>query len=127
MPWKSVIGSEKTSSPDSGVVEGNMVTLYKVVYGSPVPVEVLADKGSQWPHSDTDGETIYKNTHFRNLNDAWKQHLAEHKAALSLAAAELVQARERVAAAEKRCADAGITCDVVLRAYDEFKSNGSEK
>src|ERR1700677_2767321 len=104
-----------------------MVKLYKVKYGQPAPVEVEADEGSSWPHSDADGETIFRNTHFRKIEDAWTQHLAEHRAGLNLASAKLVQLKAEVDAQQIKCADAGIFYCAVLNKFDEFMASEGRK
>lgn len=99
-----------------------MAKTFKVVYGSPSPVEVDAEVPSH-PHRDSNGDAIYANTHFLKAEDAWKQHLAEHRAGLSLAADRVKWAREELSKLEGALCDAALFYDTALKAHEEFKGS----
>jgi len=96
-----------------------MTKMWKVVYGQPAPVEVQA-KNPSYPHRDESGDQIFENTHFLDIDKAWVQHLAEHRASLSLAAqrAEDVEARLK-AEGEKLC-EASRFYNAAQNAFGEF-------
>lgn len=84
-----------------------MTKMWKVAYGHGSPIEVVAKKPC-WPNLDSDGTTIFENTHFTDEEKAWEQHEREHRAGLSLAADRLKHAKEEVALREKQAADAAV-------------------
>lgn len=96
-----------------------MTKMWKVVYGSPAPVEVEAEVPC-WPNRDESGEQIFDNKHFLTLEAAWKQHLAEHRAGFSLAAGDVTEHRRTLADADKKLVNASLAYDATLRAHKEF-------
>jgi hypothetical protein len=96
-----------------------MTKMYKVAYGSPYPVEVEAEIPS-YPNRDSAGDTIYINTHFLDLGEAWKKHLAEHRAGLSLDSDRVVQLRSELLQQEHRLVETAIVYNAALRAYEKF-------
>ncbi len=98
-----------------------MTTMYKVEYGSPTPVEVQAEV-PEYPNRDSNGDTTFKNTHFVDLDEAWDQHLREHRAGLSLGACRVQQLRDELRKRETELATEAIVYDAALKAYEEFKA-----
>jgi hypothetical protein len=96
-----------------------MTTMWKVVYGSPAPVEVEADIPS-FPHKDSAGDRIYENTHFLTLDKAWSHHIREHRAGLSLGASDVTEKRRRLLEAEHSLANVAIVYNAALRAYEKY-------
>jgi hypothetical protein len=96
-----------------------MAKMFKVVYGSPSPVEVEAEIPS-YPHRDSNGDSIYENTHFLRIEDAWERHLAEHRAGLSLGASRVKYARQELSRHERELCDAALFYDAALKAHKEF-------
>jgi|SRR5215472_12688049 len=84
-----------------------LTKMYKSVYGNPAPIEVMAEIPS-YPHHDENSDKIFENTHFLSLKDAWKRHLREHEAGLSIATSNVKYAREELLKMEKQLADAAI-------------------
>lgn len=97
-----------------------MAKMFKVVYGSASPVEVEAEIPS-YPHCDSNGDSIYKNTHFLNAEEAWEKHLAEHRAGLSISASRVKQSRDELSRRERELCDAALFYDAALRAHKEFE------
>lgn len=94
--------------------------MYKVVSGKPGPVPVMADLPS-YPNRDADGDTIFENTHFLNLDAAWEYHLAEHRAGQSIAAGNLEYARAELEKREKLLCDAALAYSAALKAHEEYE------
>jgi hypothetical protein len=99
-----------------------MTTMWKVVYGSPAPVEVQAQVPC-WPNMDAAGDKIFDNTHFIDLEKAWERHLAEHRAGVSLSVSRLKEARAELARRESELCEASVFYEEALRAHDEFKGS----
>lgn len=97
-----------------------MAKMFKVVYGSASPVEVEAEI-PKYPHRDANGDAIYMNTHFLNAEDAWEQHVAEHRAALSLSAMRVADLRDELSKQERELCDAGLFYDAALKAHRKFE------
>lgn len=96
-----------------------MTKMWKVVYGSPSPVEVEAEIPS-YPHRDSDGDQIFENTHFIERGDAWIKHVREHRAGLSLSARRLRDLREQTAIAERKLADEAVNYDAALKTFEKY-------
>ncbi len=101
-----------------------MTTMWKVVYGSSAPVEVQAEIPS-YPNRDATGAQIFENTHFLDLDKAWKHHLAEHRAGLSLTSARVIEAREQLAKREASLTEAALFYNAALKSFDQF--SGAKK
>jgi hypothetical protein len=74
---------------------------------------------------DSEGNTMFVNTHFATEAEAWTKILREAKAGQSLAAGELRRCRERAEQATKAVADAALERDSAERAFAEWeRANG---
>jgi hypothetical protein len=91
--------------------------MFRVQYGTPHPVEVQAETPA-YPNRDSDGQTIFENTHFLERTKAWKCCVDEHLAGLKLDSAKVETLRQQLAAAEKRLADAALLYTQVLANRD---------
>lgn len=100
-----------------------MTKMWKVVYGSPAPVEVEA-KLPSWPNHDESGEKIYVNTHFLTLEAAWPKHLDEHRAGFSLTASRVKEMRQQLAEYEAKLVDASLAYAAALKAHTQFTQEG---
>lgn len=96
-----------------------MTKMWKVVYGSPAPVEVEAEVPC-WPNRDEAGEQIFENTHFLSIEEAWPKHLAEHKAGFSNHATDVNYQRRLLEDREKHLIKASLAYDATLKAHKEF-------
>jgi len=61
-----------------------------------------------YPHRTVTGATMYVNTHFLTLDDAWARCATELESMLTHRAQRLEDARRAVRVAESECAEAGV-------------------
>ena len=79
------------------------------------PVKVECPDGL-YPHSDANGEKIFKNTHFETEEEAWAQLRGEVLARVAMAGAQIAQAEFEL---QKRKDDAANAA----KAYDALCTN----
>lgn len=87
---------------------------------SPVPVECPDPK---WPNADADGQTIYENTHFAVIADAWEKLQAEVDARVCLRCTRVNDLRLRLAEAEKRLIDDTLMANAVREARKDAEGS----
>lgn len=80
---------------------------------SPVPVECPIPT---WPNTDADGDTIYINTHFASIDEAWEKLQAEVDAGVSLGCCRVNELRRQLADAEKSLVDDTLQAQAVREA-----------
>lgn len=97
--------------------------MFKVVYGKSSPVEVEAEI-PEWPNLDADGEEIFENTHFLNVDEAWEKLLIETAAGVSLNAMSVIRIRKDLAEMEKKLVDATLIEFEVKGKYRELRASG---
>lgn len=81
-----------------------LTIMWRVDSDATEPIKTSA-KVPAWPHHDSDGKTIFVNTHFEDQRKAWEQLMAEHDAHLSFRAQDVRQARENVTKSEAALID----------------------
>ena len=81
---------------------------------------VIQTEGEGWPHADTDGRTIYDNTHFKTEREAWDYMLRDAEAGLRLDADKVHRLRIELAKAESQAATSAIEWAAICKARDAF-------
>ena len=71
--------------------------------------------GSAWPGADSEGATIYENTHFSTPEAAWQKLEREALAYVELAGNAVREAREKLAQYERNAANACVALETVNR------------
>lgn len=89
---------------------------------APVPVECPEPT---WPASDADGRTIYVNTHFASIDEAWERLQAEVDAGVSLGCCRVNDLRRQLAEAEKHLVDDTLQAQAVREARKD--AEGSDR
>lgn len=87
--------------------------------------EVRAVMGANFPERDSEGTTIYTNTHFRTPEEAWDRLLANAEAGVRLAARAVVSARTALRDAEQRAAQEAVNYADAKSAHDAFLAQDS--
>lgn len=87
-------------------------TLYKV---DCTQWTVRKVQGSSWPDKDSEGDSIFVNTHFRYPKDAWEKLEREAIAYVELAGNAVREAREKVIQYERNAANACVALETVKR------------
>ena len=99
-----------------------MVKMWKVVFGSPTPKEVECEI-PKYPNEDSDGETISENTHFLELDDAWKEHLQDHEAAVKHDCGNVRRKRKELTELKSILIESTLALDAAKRAYEEYRQS----
>jgi hypothetical protein len=94
--------------------------LYKYNLRTGTVIEV---EGDRWPGKDSDGDTIYENTHFHTEAKAWEKLLAECQAGCRLAGDQVDLCRSKLADAQ---AAAGDMCAEYARAMKNRRQREAE-
>lgn len=81
---------------------------------------VIQTEGEGWLDADTDGNTIYENTHFKTEREAWDYMLRDAEAGVKLDADNVHRRRIELAKAEAQAATSAIEWAAVCRARDAF-------
>lgn len=71
---------------------------------------------------DSEGRTIYVNTHFATEAEAWEKVLAEVRAWQRLAASDVRDCRARAEQAEKRLVEAAMARVLSERAFEDWNA-----
>lgn len=70
-----------------------MMRLFKI---DPERATVTEVEGEPWPGKDSEGDTVYENTHFPCEEDAWDRLKGEVEAGVKLGASRLAQCEMRL-------------------------------
>ena len=92
--------------------------MWKVTIKAPAPIEVECPKPC-YPNVDSDGDTIYSNTHFPDEGEAWERLIAESDAWIEMSASRIVTARADLQSREKESADVLIQRAAINQRYRE--------
>lgn len=98
-----------------------MIICFYAVHGLGRPEETTCEVMS-YPHIDGHGRTIFANTHFHRLEDAWAKILREHEADVSLCNTRREQARATMVEATEQLAEAARQLVQVRDSYEEWRS-----
>ena len=83
-----------------------------------VPVMV---EGEPYPGKDQDGLTCFVNTHFEQVEDAWRELLLQRKAAQTIAAVNVAQRASALEVAEQVLCDAATERTAVEAAFSMWE------
>ena len=80
--------------------------------------------GTGWPESDSEGATIFDNTHFRIASDAWQKLEREAIAYVELAGNAVREAREKLTQYERNAANACVALETARRNMRKGDAHG---
>jgi phosphate starvation-inducible protein PhoH len=92
-----------------------MKTMWRAEADMTAPKQVEAEP---WPGKDADGVSVYTNTHFATVEDAWESLLSERAAHVAIAGRTVTSARRELRQAEE---EAGRAAELFSEAQENFE------